>query len=143
MKVRTNPIVLVEDDKDDYELFKNALKDLHFEHRLIWFENSIEALEYLKKEEEQPFLIFSDINMHLQNGIEFKTKIDADERLRKKSIPFIFYTTTIDKEFVNKAYTELIIQGFFQKAGDYNEMKTNLKIIIDYWECCQHPGCED
>ena len=82
MKVRTNPIVLVEDDKDDYELFKNALKDLHFEHRLIWFENSIEALEYLKNEDEQPFLIFSDINMHLQNGIEFKTKIDADERLR-------------------------------------------------------------
>jgi response regulator RpfG family c-di-GMP phosphodiesterase len=135
----TNPIILVEDDKDDYELFKNALKDLSYHHKLIWFENSIEAFDYLLKEDEQPFLIFSDINMHLQNGIEFKARIDADKQLRIKSIPFIFYSTTIDREFVNKAYKEMTIQGFFQKPGDYNEMKSTLKIIIDYWERCQHP----
>lgn len=139
--LRTNPIILVEDDKDDYELFKNVLKDLNFHHKLIWFENSIEAFDYLITTEEQPFLIFSDINMHLQNGIEFKSKIDSDKRLRRKSIPFIFYSTTVDKEFVNRAYTEMTIQGFFQKAGDYNEMKAIIKVIIDYWECCQHPTC--
>jgi response regulator RpfG family c-di-GMP phosphodiesterase len=139
--IKTSPIILVEDDKDDYELFKNVLIDLNFRHKLIWFENSIEAFDYLITTEEQPFLIFSDINMHLQNGIEFKTKIDADKRLRRKSIPFIFYSTTIDREFVNRAYTEMMIQGFFQKAGDYNEMKHIIKVIIDYWECCQHPIC--
>jgi response regulator RpfG family c-di-GMP phosphodiesterase len=139
--MRTNPILLVEDDKDDYELFKNALRDLNFDHKLIWFENSIEAFDYLLSSEEQPFLIFSDINMHLQNGIEFKLKIDADMKLRRKSIPFIFYSTTIDKEFVNKAYAEMTIQGFFQKAGDYNEMKAIIKAVIDYWEYCQHPSC--
>lgn len=139
--MRTNPIILVEDDKDDYELFRNVLKDLNFHHKLIWFENSIEAVDYLMTTTEQPFLIFSDINMHLQNGIEFKTKIDSDPRLRRKSIPFIFYSTTVDKEFVNRAYTEMTIQGFFQKAGDYNEMKEIIKVIIDYWERCQHPTC--
>jgi CheY-like chemotaxis protein len=139
--MRTGPIILVEDDKDDYELFKNALKDLNFEHRLIWFENSIDAFDYLTTTQDQPFLIFSDINMHLQNGIEFKLKIDGDKTLRRKSIPFIFYTTTIDRDSVNTAYTEMTIQGFFQKAGDYNEMKKNLKIIVEYWESCQHPDC--
>jgi response regulator RpfG family c-di-GMP phosphodiesterase len=136
------PILLIEDDKDDFELFKNVLKDLNIKHKLIWFENSIDAFNHLLIEEEKPFLIFSDINMHLQNGIEFKTKIDKHEQLRKKAIPFIFYTTTIDRDSINKAYTEMTIQGFFQKASDYNEMKKNLKIIIDYWECCQHP-CTD
>lgn len=134
------PILLVEDDKDDFELFKNVLKDLGISHKLVWFENSIDAFNYLLTSAEQPFIIFSDINMHLQTGIEFKLKIDGDERLRKKAIPFIFYTTTIDHHSINTAYTEMTIQGFFQKAGDYNEMKKNLKIIIDYWECCQHPS---
>ena len=133
------PILLVEDDKDDFELFKNVLKDLNIKHDLIWFENSIDAFNYLLKVDEQPFLIFSDINMHLQNGMEFKTKIDSNEHLRKKAIPFIFYTTTIDRDAIKTAYTEMAIQGFFQKAGDYNEMKKNLKIIIDYWESCHLP----
>lgn len=134
------PILLVEDDKDDFELFKNVLKDLDIKHKLIWFENSIDAFNYLLSENEQPFLIFSDINMHLQNGIEFKTKIDQDDYLRKRAIPFIFYSTTSDRDSIIKAYTEATIQGFFQKAGDYNEMKQKLKIIIDYWECSLHPS---
>ena len=134
------PILLVEDDKDDFELFKNVLKDLDIKHKLIWFENPIEAFNYLLKQEELPFIIFSDINMHLENGIEFKTKIDNHRELRKKAIPFVFYTTTSDQESIKRAYTEMAIQGFFQKAGDYNEMKKKLKIIIDYWECCQHPA---
>ena len=97
------PILLVEDDKDDFELFKNVLKDLDIKHKLIWFENSIDAFNYLLSENEQPFLIFSDINMHLQNGIEFKTKIDQDDYLRKRAIPFIFYSTTSDRDSIIKA----------------------------------------
>ncbi|HET6226764.1 MAG TPA: response regulator [Bacteroidia bacterium] len=138
---RKGPILLVEDDKDDFELFKNVMKDLDIKHKLVWFENSIDAFKYLLESEEQPFIIFSDINMHLQNGMEFKAKIDANEALRKKAIPFIFYTTTVDRGSIIRAYTEMTIQGFFQKASDYNDMKKNLKIIIDYWECCEHPSC--
>lgn len=137
---RTNPIILVEDDKDDYEFFKHALKDLKIEHKLIWFENSIDAFEYLNTTEEQPFLIFSDINMHLQTGIEFKAKIEANDRVRKKSIPFVFYSTAVDKEAINMLYTEMTIQGFFQKDGDFDKMKVTLKTIIDYWTLCKHPG---
>jgi CheY-like chemotaxis protein len=137
---KTNPIILVEDDKDDYEFFKHALKDLKIEHKLIWFENSIEAFEYLEKTEDQPFLIFSDINMHLQTGIEFKAKIDGNEQVRKKSIPFVFYSTAVDRDAINMLYTEMTIQGFFQKDGDFDKMKVTLKTIIDYWTLCKHPS---
>jgi response regulator RpfG family c-di-GMP phosphodiesterase len=136
---KINPIILVEDDKDDYEFFKHALKDLNIEHQLIWFENSIDAFDYLDTTEEQPFLIFSDINMHLQTGIEFKAKIDANERIRKKSIPFVFYSTAVDREVINKIYADMSIQGFFQKDGDFEKMKVTLKIIFDYWAVCKHP----
>ncbi|HRG37012.1 MAG TPA: response regulator [Bacteroidia bacterium] len=88
--VHRGPILLVEDDKDDFELFKNVLKDLDIKHKLVWFENSIDAFNYLLTEDEQPFIIFSDINMHLQTGIEFKTKIDKHEQLQKKQFPLFF-----------------------------------------------------
>lgn len=109
------PIILVEDDKDDFELFKNVLKDLNIKHDLIWFENSIDAFNYLLKVDEQPFLIFSDINMHLQNGMEFKTKIDSNEHLRKKAIPFIFIPPPLIETLSKQHTQKWQFRVFFKK----------------------------
>jgi CheY-like chemotaxis protein len=74
------------------------------------------------------------------NGLEFKRQIDADPVLRKKSIPFIFYSTAALQKDVNEAYTELTIQGFFIKGNDYNKTKALIRTIIDYWKNCIHPN---
>jgi len=137
---KTGPIILVEDDPDDHNIFEEALTDIRVANKLRWFINPIEAFSYLISTEEQPFLIFCDINLPKQNGLDFKKRIDEDKYLRQKSIPFIFYSTAANQETINQAYLELTVQGFFQKKHKYDDIKKMLRLIIDYWSVCKHPN---
>lgn len=134
------PIIIIEDDTDDKDIFEEILKDLEVTNQIIWFKRCEEAFDYLKTTTDRPFLIFSDVNLPKQNGIEFKRLVDNDEELRKKSIPFVFYSTSVAQKLVNEAYTKMTVQGFFQKASSYEEVKETIKTIIDYWQMCKHPN---
>jgi CheY-like chemotaxis protein len=137
---RTGPIIIVEDDADDEAVFTDILKELNVANKIIWFGNSRDAFSYLKTTSDKPFIIISDVNLPGENGIEFKKRIDQDKQLREKSIPFIFYSTSVDKRAVKDAYTKMTVQGFFKKGNSYNEIKDHIRLIFDYWQICQHPN---
>jgi response regulator RpfG family c-di-GMP phosphodiesterase len=138
--MKEGPIILVEDDLDDQEIFRDIVKELKVPNELIIFDNCPKAFRYLKDTPDQPFIIFCDVNLPGQNGIEFKKQIDEDKELRRKSIPFVFYSTSINQETVNEAYTKMTVQGFFQKKENYQEIKSNINLILDYWKTCKHPN---
>jgi CheY-like chemotaxis protein len=131
---------LVEDDEDDKLLIDELLKELGVTNQLIWFPSCIEAFRYLQTTYDSPFIILSDVNLPLQNGVEFKKHIDKDPVLRKKSIPFVFLSTSVDQATVNLAYEQSTVQGFFQKRSSYAEMKQMLGYILEYWKGCRHPN---
>ena len=139
---RKGPIILVEDDVDDQSMMEEVIREVGIENQLIFFSNGPEAFAYLKTTKSQPFLIFSDINLPIQSGIEFKKSVDADPQLRQKSIPFIFFSTSTDKQSVTTAYTEMTVQGFFKKKNTYAELVRTVGIIMDYWKLCQHPNSD-
>jgi CheY-like chemotaxis protein len=141
--MKSGPIILIEDDADDKDIFAHALDILNIKNELIWFANCMEAFEFLKTTSKQPFIIFCDVNLPQLSGINFKRQVDDDPELRKKSIPFLFYSTSIDQETVNEAYTQMTVQGFFQKKHSIEEITNSLKIIVDYWQHCRHPNLED
>lgn len=133
------PIIYVEDDIDDRGLFGEVLKSLEVSNEILYFENGKLFLNYITQAKVQPLLIVCDINMPVMNGLELRKAIMADERLRKKAIPFIFYTTSINTHEINLAY-DLTVQGYFKKSADLTKMSSDLKMIIDYWCVCQHPN---
>lgn len=137
---KTGPILIIEDDKEDKDILQDVLKDLGVKNTIVWMENTEKAYEYLEKVTEAMFIIFCDINLPGKNGLELKERIDHSPELRKKSIPFIFYSTSARQKDVNDAYNKMTIQGFFQKSNDYNEMKKVIKLILDYWTTCKHPN---
>jgi len=134
------PIVLVDDDREDEELLREALGELGVENELIHFENCFIAFDYLKSTTDIPFIIISDINLPRRSGIEFKRQIDEDPVLRAKSIPFVFFSTSQDKRSVDTAYKELTVQGFFQKPTNFQELKRVIKLLYDYWSECKRPN---
>jgi two-component SAPR family response regulator len=81
---KSGPIIIVDDDVDDKSLLEEVLKELGLSNNIIWFVTADPAFEFLKTTSEQPFLIFSDVNLPGKNGIEFKREIDEDKQLRKK-----------------------------------------------------------
>ncbi len=137
---KNGPIILVEDDEDDIDLLREVMKDNDVENELKFFLNGPDALNYLRTTTDKPLLIICDVNLPRQNGIEFKTEIDQDEMLRKKCIPFIFYSTYVSQYAVNEAYMKLTVQGFFQKNDSYSEFKNIIGMIIEYWSNCNHPN---
>jgi response regulator RpfG family c-di-GMP phosphodiesterase len=135
-------IVAIEDDLDDRQFMQAIVRDLGIENTIIWFDNTDEAFDYLLNTTKSIFIIFSDINLPGKNGLEFKRMIDNNPKLRKKSIPFVFYSTLADQKDVNDAYTQMTVQGFFKKGIDYEETKTMLKTIFDYWRISKHPNTQ-
>lgn len=136
---KKGPIFLIEDDEDDQLLITGAIKSLGVINPIRVFHNGQEVLAHLEMTQEQPFLILCDINMPLLNGLELRGLINQSEYLRKKSIPFIFLTTTASAESIREAYNDSV-QGFFQKAVSQAGLQHQIKLIVDYWESCLHPN---
>jgi len=134
------PIIYIDDDEDDHEILLKVLSDLQVPNPVVGFTTCIEAYDYLKTTSDQPFLIICDVNLPVQSGIELKMQIDGDEDLRKKSIPFVFYSTSVDQRFVNLAYTQMTVQGYFRKENNFQDVKQVIRLLVDYWNHCRHPN---
>jgi CheY-like chemotaxis protein len=132
------PIIIVDDDDDDHYIFKRVCEKLGVTAPVHFFTDARKALEYLKSSQELPFLILSDVNMPVMNGLELKRQIEEDEVLRKKTIPFIFFSTSAMSSLVKDAYN-MSAQGFFIKGHSLAEFEQTLKIIFEYWIRCEHP----
>ena len=134
-----HPILIIEDDADDCEMIQTILHEMGINNVQLCFDNGVDALKYLISTQKTTSLILSDINMPRMNGIELKKAINEDASLRKKSIPFVFLTTSTSKRDINEAY-ELLVQGFFIKPASMGKMRETLKMIVGYWSTCAHPN---
>jgi CheY-like chemotaxis protein len=133
------PIIIIEDDEDDQEFYANTLGSLAIENEVIYFEAAEPAYKFLEATEKKPFLLICDINLPGMSGIEFKKKISENPYLQDKSIPFIFLTTSSDKNSVTAAYA-MMVQGYFVKPNSVSELSSLLDQIISYWKVCKHPN---
>lgn len=136
--MKKGPIVFIDDDTDDQELYKQLFHSLALKNQLLIFNTGGEAYDYLATTTDHPFLILCDINLPYPDGFELRKRIQAHEGLLKKSIPFVFMSTSDFQEIVDKAFS-MTVQGFFVKKQDYDEMLRDLKAICDYWRLCRHP----
>ena len=131
------PIIILEDDMDDQEIMREVLEDLQVPYRIDFYMHAKDLLDYLYTTKEVPFLIFSDVNLPSMNGLELRKIIFENEYLRIKSIPFIFLSTSSDEFAVKEAYN-LTVQGYFVKQYSIPDIKATIKLIINYWEQCEH-----
>jgi len=135
---RIGRILIIEDDVDDQEDLRVVFQSLNVPNELRFFSNCEDAYRYLETTRDKPFLIFSDINLPRMSGADLKRKINANTQLRRKSIPFVFLTTTSAHQAVLDAYKS-IAQGFFTKPNSIESLKHMIEMILDYWKNKQTP----
>lgn len=131
------PIIIIEDDKDDQEIYEESIKAIGIPNEIRFFNRAKQALNYLLNTEEQPFIILSDINMPEMNGLELKKQIQDDPYLCTKGIPFVFISTNASKVSVRHAHA-LSVQGYFEKPVTMDGIKQMLRILFEYWQLCKH-----
>ena len=136
---KRGPIIIIEDDMDDQFILADIFNELNYKNELIFFGDSLQALEYLTATEIEPFLVLSDINMPKLNGLELREKIHNNEDLRLKSIPYLFFSTSAEQQHVIDAYSRSI-QGFFVKPNSYEKLKKVIVKIVEYWQECESPN---
>ena len=86
-------VILADDDKDDQEIFHEALTETNIPADLTTVDNGKELMDHLKDPSEpNPDIIFIDINMPVKNGKEVLAEIKRDETL--KDIPTIILSTS-------------------------------------------------
>jgi CheY-like chemotaxis protein len=92
---------LIDDDEDDYEIFKMALNDIDPAIRLHYAYNGFDALKKLNGEHHLvPDFIFIDWNMPKMNGRQCLEEIKKNERLRH--IPVYIYSTSSDPKAIEE-----------------------------------------
>ena len=131
---------MIEDDQDDKSILEDILKDLNVTNKIIWFINGQQVLDYFKTTTDKPFIIICDVNLPGQNGLDIKRTLDREFNNSVKTIPFVFYSTSANPDFVNEAFTKMNVQGFFVKPSKYEDIKKQIKAMLDYWELCRHPN---
>lgn len=136
--MKSGPIIIVEDDADDQLLICEICEKLN-PGKVVVCDNGQTALDYLVNTSDQPFLILCDVNMPVMNGLELRTEIIKNEYLKRKSIPFVFFSTVAMEREVSAAY-DLVVQGYFEKGSNYEELFRKLSLLIEYWRECKHPN---
>lgn len=123
-------IVLVDDDIDEHDFFREAIKELKDSEniRLIDFDNGEKFIKWIQKEETLPCVIFLDIHMPYLNG--FDTLLLLKKMDAYKSIPAIIYSNSDDPLDIRKAYANGA-DLFMSKLIPVQYLPLKLQLIID------------
>jgi CheY-like chemotaxis protein len=124
---------------EDQQLLDETFRCLKYPNEIIFFSDGYKALEYINKTEVQPFIILSDINMPKIDGFALKKMIQNNEALNVRCIPYLFFTTGVDKKGVTDAYA-MSAQGFFIKPHTMAGLQNTIRKIVEYWQECFAPN---
>jgi len=133
-----HPILIAEDDEDDYLLTLEALKEAGVDTPVKWVKDGEELMGYLepigttgqKSSPEFPSLILLDLNMPRKDGREVLDEIKKNKALRK--IPIVVLTTSEAETDINHAY-DLGVNSYIQKPVRFNEFVEVVKVLSHYW----------
>jgi len=133
-----HPILIAEDDEDDYLLTIEALKEAGVDSQVKWVKDGEELMNYLepigasktRSAAEFPSLILLDLNMPRKDGREVLEEIKKSNTLRK--IPVVILTTSKAETDINHAY-DLGVNSYIQKPVRFNEFVEVIKVLSHYW----------
>jgi CheY-like chemotaxis protein len=137
--MKSGPIIVIEDDPDDQQLLDEIFKSLNYPNEIIFFSDGYKALDHIINTDVQPFIILSDINLPKINGLQLRKEIHNNEQLRVKCIPYLFFTSGLNKQAVYDAYS-MSAQGFFIKPNSMEHLRNVIRKIVEYWQECYAPS---
>ena len=120
--------ILIDDDYDDRELFKEALSEIDSTILCYCFGDGEEAIKKLDNNAfDEPSVMFVDINLPEMSGWEVLTKVKRSEQ--HKHIPVVMYSTSSHKRDKEIAL-DLGAICLITKPNNYKILKDILGMIV-------------
>ncbi len=128
-------ILMADDDPDDRTMLEEAYKSANLKWDLIFAENGIEVMEYLRGIDKYnsipcPHIILLDLNMPFKDGKETLKEIKNDDKL--KHIPIVMFTTSKSEEDIYFCYN-CGAASFVTKPFAFDELIEFVKSFNRYW----------
>ncbi|MGS0527341.1 response regulator [Zobellia nedashkovskayae] len=116
-------LYLADDDKEDGELFVEALDEINIDTKVTQFDNGVDLMDNLFSKTDLPDAIFLDLHMPLMNGFECLTDIRNFSRF--DDIKVIVYSTSYLQREVNQLQGDGANQ-YIQKPSSFEDLKIML-----------------
>jgi two-component system response regulator len=136
--IRSQSILLVEDNLDDYEATCRAFKKANLCNPIVWCKSGRDALDCLKQEgaykdapkAARPGLVLLDLNMPGLDGRKTLEAIKQDVALKR--IPVIILTTSADERDIQACY-QTGANTYVQKPVSFDGLIEAIKRLKAYW----------
>lgn len=136
--MESKKLLLVEDNENDVELTKRALKKSHILNELIFANDGVEALNYFFGEdgksgcsiEDLPVVILLDLKLPRVDGLEVLRRLRANEKT--KLIPVVVLTSSNEQKDVINSYG-LGANSFIRKPVKFNDFAEAIQQLGLYW----------
>ena len=132
--MRTDAILLVDDNPDDVVFTLRAFKKNNFRNKIVVASDGAQALDLLLPGDGrvalQPVIVLLDLNMPKVNGLEVLHRLRAD--LSTQLLPVIVLTTSSEDRDITESY-RLGANSFVRKSLTFPEFLETAKVLAAYW----------
>jgi len=132
---RSVNILLIEDNPGDVRLTKEAFKESGMNVNLSVVMDGVEALQYLRQEDQYadaiiPDLILLDLNLPKKDGREVLQIIKTDDKLM--CIPVVVLTTSGAEQDISNSY-RLHANCYLNKPIEFDKFFDLIQKVEDFW----------
>jgi len=120
-------VYLIDDDSEESDLFSEALERIDPTIEFKWFDNVIEAFDFILKEQPMPDVLFLDLNLPQVSGKQF-LKLLRENRATK-TLPVVIYSTSIAKKDIEDT-SPYVVKSYLQKPENFEMLCANLKKLV-------------
>jgi two-component system response regulator len=136
--MKSGPILLVEDNRDDEALTLRALKKNNIANDVVIAHDGVEALDYLfgtgahagRDLSVMPQVVLLDLNLPRIGGLDVLRRIRSDERT--KWLAVVVLTSSKEDEDIIRSYS-LGANSYVRKPVDFQQFTEAVKMLGLYW----------
>jgi len=141
-------ILLVEDNPDDIELTRRALRSNKIGNDLVVAQDGVEALDFLfgtgkyagRNMHDLPVVVLLDLKLPKVDGLEVLKKIRA-ETLTKR-LPIVILTSSKEEQDLLNGYN-FGANSYIRKPVDFNQFTEAVRQLHLYWMVLNEPPPEN
>lgn len=129
-------ILLVEDNADDVELARRALRRCGYPVDLRVASDGVVALELLAATDGPPDLVLLDLNLPGLSGLDLLARLRAAPAT--SLVPVVVLTTSLEAHDLREAYRRGA-NSYLRKPVDFDEFVGMVRELCHYWLVLNRP----
>ena len=128
----------MEDNADDLELTRLALRDARVANPLAVARDGVEALDLLFRDVDplRPVVVLLDLKLPRVDGLQVLERIRGDARTR--DVPVVVLTSSDEEEDRHRSYA-LHVNSYVRKPVDFDRFQAAVRQLGLYWTVLNEP----